>query len=83
MNLMEFVNIYIQQNHIIYHNSKKNLFSHYLKYRKKNINNSSPRYSIDTEAQEMNAMVDDIDRVLIQIAQQLKQVDLYIKEVKI
>lgn len=31
----------------------------------------------------MNAMVDDIDRVLIQIAQQLKQVDLYIKEVKI
>ncbi|CAF1990191.1 unnamed protein product [Rotaria magnacalcarata] len=33
----------------------------------------SPRYSADLEAYEMNAMVDDIERVLNKVAQQLKQ----------
>ncbi|CAF1472422.1 unnamed protein product [Rotaria magnacalcarata] len=34
---------------------------------------STPRQSTDMEAHEMNAMVDDIERVLSNIAQQLKQ----------
>ena len=42
------------------------------------IRKSSPRYSADYEVHEMNAVVDDIERVLNKIAQQLKQVNLYI-----
>ncbi|CAF1141623.1 unnamed protein product [Rotaria sordida] len=39
---------------------------------------NSPRQSTDIEVHEMNAMVDDIERMLSSIAQQLKQVDIYI-----
>jgi hypothetical protein len=40
--------------------------------------NSSPRQSTDMEVHDMNAIVDDIERVLTKIAQQLKQVNTYI-----
>ena len=36
----------------------------------------SPRYSTDIEVQEMNAMVNDIERALSSITQQMKQVNL-------
>ena len=38
---------------------------------------SSPRQTNPIEVQEMNAMIDDIERVLQEIAQQLKQVRKY------
>lgn len=37
---------------------------------------STPRYSTDIEVQEMNAMVNDIERALSSITQQMKQVNL-------
>ena len=39
------------------------------------MNNSSRRQSTDMEVHAMNAMVDDIERVLNKIAEQLKQVN--------
>ncbi len=78
VNLMVYVNIYNQHKHFIYHKSKKKTiyFSNI-----KIFNNSSPRFSTDFEVLEMNAMVDDIERVLSNIGQQLKQVNLsYIYE---
>jgi len=36
---------------------------------------NTPRYSNDIETQEMNAMVSDIERLLNNIAHQLKQVN--------
>jgi hypothetical protein len=59
----------------MYHKSKENkyIFFKYLL-----LNSSSPRYSNDFEVQEMNAMVDDIERVLNNIAQQLKQVNIFL-----
>ncbi|CAF1211127.1 unnamed protein product [Rotaria sordida] len=42
---------------------------------------NSPRYSTNYEVHEMNAMVDNIERVLNKISQQLKQVNIYIQSV--
>jgi len=72
---MVYVNIYIQHKHFIYHKSKRQIiFSNIYPIKS---NNSSPRQSTDMEVHEMNAMVDDIERVLSKIGQELKQVNIY------
>jgi hypothetical protein len=80
MNLVAYVKVYNQLNHFIYHKGKIAYFFLYFKDLIKSlIINSSPRQSNEFEVHEMNAMVDDIERLLSKIAQQLKQVTIAIK----
>ncbi len=74
MNLIVYEKISILLNHFIYHKckilNKLNFIFIFISIR-------SPRYSVDNEVYEMNAMVGDIEQVLNKIAQRLKQVNLY------
>ena len=71
-NWMEYGKISIQRNRFIYRRSKRTIWTdtEHVCF------SSTPRQSATMEAQEMNAMVDDIERALSQIAKQLKQVTI-------